>query len=566
MTIEKFIEKARATHGDKYDYSKVEFNTIHDKICIICPEHGEFKQGVRQHYRGNGCPKCGVERRTEAKRDTTESFIEKSKKVHGNKYDYSLVEYVDSMTKVKLICHKKDENGVEHGVFYTRPDGHLSTGIGCPMCKRETLSEKLSLNKEDFIERSRKKHGDRYDYSKVIYTDARSKVCIICPEHGEFWQGASSHMYGRTCPKCAEISRRKKRKKTTEQFIAEAKHVHGDRYDYSKVEYKGVFDPVTIICKEHGEFKQVPTYHLNGCGCQKCGAEMSNSREEIEIYEYCCDLLGKEYVISNDRDAIAPYELDVYIPSMKIAIEYNGLYWHSDAKKNRNYHIDKLNRCKKCGIKLIQVFEDEYLNHKDIVLSKIAHLLNCGDYEKKIYGRNVVVSEINYEIAKEFLNENHIQGFGKGCVHLGGYHGDELVGVMSFIKRLDEWELVRFASKNRYKCCGVGGKLFKYFVDNYGPEYVKSFADRRWTIDENDNLYVKIGFKFDSYVVPDYKYFIKHEGEPVARKHKFGFRKKILNRKYGFPLTMTENEMTTLLGAIKIYDCGLIKYVWKKQV
>jgi hypothetical protein len=131
------------------------------------------------------------------------------------------------------------------------------------------------------------------------------------------------------------------------------------------------------------------------------------------------------------------------------------------------------------------------------------------------------------------------------------------------LDKCNNWELTRFASNYNYICQGVGGKLFTHFIKNYNPEEIKSFADRRWTINEENNIYIKLGFKFDSYTNPDYHYYREEDG-PI-RQHKFAFRKNRLNKKYGLPLSMTEEEMTENLGYTKIYDCGLIKYVWKKN-
>ena len=127
----------------------------------------------------------------------------------------------------------------------------------------------------------------------------------------------------------------------------------------------------------------------------------------------------------------------------------------------------------------------------------------------------------------------------------------------------NKWELTRFASNYNYVCQGVGGKLFKYFIRNYNPQEVKSFADRRWTVDEENNIYIQLGFKFGKYIPPDYRYY-KRNGD-YKRIHKFNFRKQILHKKYDLPLTMTETEMTEKLDFLKIYDCGLIKYIWNKE-
>ena len=186
MNTQEFIEKAKKIHGDKYDYSKVEYVHSHTKVCIICPKHGEFWQAPRHHLNGNGCPYCAGKIRL-----TTEEFIRRAKEVHGDKYDYSKVEYVHSHTKVCIICPK-------HGEFWQMPLHHLKGG-GCPNC----VGNKR-LTTEEFIRRAKEVHGDKYDYSKVEYVNARIKVCIICPEHGEFRQTASEHLRGQGCPKCAQ--------------------------------------------------------------------------------------------------------------------------------------------------------------------------------------------------------------------------------------------------------------------------------------------------------------------------------------------------------------------------
>ena len=283
-----------------------------------------------------------------------------------------------------------------------------------------------------------------------------------------------------------------------------------------------------------------------------------------EIYEYCCSLVGKENVVQRCRDVIKPKELDIYIPSMKVGIEYNGLRWHSDKyKTDKRYHYDKLIACKEKGIKLIQVFEDEYTNRKNIVLSKIAHLLGKCENLPRIMGRKCEICEIGIKEARDFLEKNHIQGYGSGGVHLGAYFDNNLVGVMIFRKEKEYfWELTRFATDNRYICVGVGGKLFNYFIKNYDFREIKSFADRRWTIDEEHNIYIQLGFKFDSYTSVEYRYFKEEDG--MERQHKFAFRKERLHKKYGLPISMTESEMVKELGYSKVYDCGLIKYVFKK--
>lgn len=254
MNTDDFIRKARKTHGDKYDYSKVKYVNGHAKVCIVCPEHGEFWQIASAHIRGRGCPKCGYVTSMQKRKFSTSKFIENARKVHGQRYDYSKVEYDGANNDVVIVCP-------QHGEFRQKAAAHLY-GCGCPVCagKKRTT--------ERFIEEARNVHGNKYDYSKVEYVNVLKKVCIICPEHGDFWQTPSMHLNGQGCPACAGNV-----KMTNEEFVKKARHVHGDRYEYSRVEYVNNVTPVIIKCPEHGEFLQRPASHLAGCGCPKCAFE-----------------------------------------------------------------------------------------------------------------------------------------------------------------------------------------------------------------------------------------------------------------------------------------------------
>ena len=192
MNTNEFIEKAKKVHGDRYDYSKVEYVNTMSKVCIICPEHGEFWQSPNHHLSGNNCPKCSHR----SYLHTTESFINEAKKIHGDKYDYSKVKYINSHTKVCIICPI-------HGEFYQLATNHLR-GKGCPKCKSKSISEKLLSSKDEFIRKANIIHGNKYDYSKVEYINSQEKVCIICPEHGEFWQAPNQHLRGNGCKLCRE--------------------------------------------------------------------------------------------------------------------------------------------------------------------------------------------------------------------------------------------------------------------------------------------------------------------------------------------------------------------------
>lgn len=193
-TKEEFIKAAKEKHGDKYDYSKVDYVSAHTKVCIICPNHGEYYQEPNSHIRGAGCKKCANEATGERYRSSKEEFIKKANEVHEGKYDYSKVKYVNANTNVCIICPL-------HGEFEQIPNHHRR-GVGCPKCANESNSERCRLSKEEFIKKANEIHNGKYDYSKVEYVDNHTKVCIICPKHGEFWQEANSHTQGSGCPKC----------------------------------------------------------------------------------------------------------------------------------------------------------------------------------------------------------------------------------------------------------------------------------------------------------------------------------------------------------------------------
>jgi hypothetical protein len=280
LTKEEIVKRAKEVHGDKYDYSKVVYKNSITKVCIICPIHGEFYKKAASHLLGSGCPECSG-----LKKLTTEKFIEKAKKVHGDKYDYSKVDYKNSTTtKVCIICRIDG-----HGKFYQLPNSHLR-GQGCPNC-----GGTAKLTKEEFVKKAKEVHGDRYDYSKVKYKNNTTEICIICPDHGKFYQTPNNHLSGSRCPECYG-----QKKLTSEEFIEKAKKVHGDKYDYSKVDYKNSATKVCIICSDHGKFYQIPNDHLRGRGCTKCGGTSNLTTEEFikkarELYGDRYDYSKVEY-------------------------------------------------------------------------------------------------------------------------------------------------------------------------------------------------------------------------------------------------------------------------------
>jgi len=299
---EEFINKSIQIHGDKYDYSKVVYETTNKNIIIICKIHGDFEQRPICHLRGNGCVECV---RTMW---TTQKFIEKSKELHEDRYDYVKVVYSNCDKKVTITCKI-------HGDFEQTPYSHLS-GQGCILCGGCYKS-----NTNEFIEKSIKLHGDKYDYSKVEYNNSHKKVIIVCKTHGDFIQSPTKHLNGDGCNKCGyEIISAKKRL-TQEEIIERFIKKHGNRYDYSKVKYNFIHEKVIIICRTHGEFLQVPNCHFRGSGCPFC-----INKTEAKLYEKIQPLYPT--IITQFKQdwckKITHLPFDFCIQEHKIIIELDG--------------------------------------------------------------------------------------------------------------------------------------------------------------------------------------------------------------------------------------------------
>jgi predicted nucleic-acid-binding Zn-ribbon protein len=354
LTKEEFEEKAIKKHGNWYDYSKVVYINAKTKVLIICPIHGEFWQTPTNHLSGQGCPHCGGTIKL-----TKETFVQRSTEKHGDFYDYSKVEYINNRTKVLIICPI-------HGEFWQTPSDHLN-GHGCPKCVK-----KCRYTTPEWVEEAIKKHGDWCDYSKVVYVNDHTKVLIICPDHGGFWQTPSDHLSGKGCPKCA-----KKHRYTKPEWVEEDIKKHGNWYDYSKVVYINTKTKVLIKCKRCGkEFWQTPSDHLSGKGCPYCNtSKLENSVYKI-LKENNINFL-QQYKGFNWLKNKNPLELDFYLPEYNIGIECQGMQhfvsieYFGGKKKlkyTQNNDILKKQLCEEHGVRLF------YINYDDNVEEKLTEI------------------------------------------------------------------------------------------------------------------------------------------------------------------------------------------------
>jgi hypothetical protein len=355
MLTKNFINKAKKIHGDKYNYSLVNYINNRTKVKIICETHGEFEQRPDSHLYGSGCKKCSNEKQIK----TNEYFINEGSSIHKGKYDYSLLNYKNCKSKIKIICPI-------HGEFEQTPSTHLKGG-GCYNCYKENCFKTT----EEFIKEAILFHGDKYDYSLVDYKESKQKVKIICKKHGEFEQRPSNHLSGQNCPKCAKNSI-----SNINDMIKKATLIHGEIYDYSLSTYINCDTKINIICSKHGVFKQTPYQHINRMnGCPICNE--SNGEREIRLY--LSD--NKITYIPQHKFSDCKYKrllpFDFYLPEYNTCIEYDGeqhknlfgFEKNDDKLKIRIIRDDiKTKYCLEKNIKLIRI------NYTDNILIKLKEI------------------------------------------------------------------------------------------------------------------------------------------------------------------------------------------------
>lgn len=549
-TFVKKAKKVQKEKGREYDYSKVDYKNSNTKVIIICPIHGDFEQRPSHHLRGSGCPKCFGK-----KKKTFEVFKKEVYDVHGNSVTVLKKHYNGLQKKVKASC-------VDHGDFEIYAYDLLRKG--CQKCGYELGANKRKLSKEDFVNRAIEVNGNLYNYLGD-YVDMHTKIEIECKLHGVFKQTPHNHLKGRGCPKCGQEKVAKFLKNEIGFVKNRMSNVHNGKYNYSLfTKYENSRQKIDIICPKHGVFNQEIAAHTKGANCPKCANKIS--QPEMDLTE-----LIKSYglkVVSNDRTILNGLELDILIPDKKVAIEYNGLMFHREGLvktgigggKSKNYHLNKTILAQEKGYKLIHIFEDEWLDKKDIVVSKIKHILGVNDSEK-VYARKCIIKQIDSKISKKFLDKNHIQGSDNTKIRLGAYYNEQLVGVMTFLSYKDNtYKLNRYATNNKFRVIGLASKLLKHFIRKYNPNKITTFADRRFTNYSENSVYDKLGFKLVEEQKPVYHYINVNKQEFRRYNRQRFMKHKILEMYPMLSSKLTEKELMVALGYDRIWDCGHFKF------
>jgi len=580
-TADTVLQEFREVHGDKFTYDMSGYENLQSKIPTKCKvkSHEEFYPSAKNHLNGSGCMKCyndatskrqkGVKRKGIGgrKAESSEMFFTRMTELHDGVYDYTGAVYVNARTKIKFRCPNKD-----HKPVVMLPSAHAQ-GQGCKECavdKRRKpkpvrpdgwVGATTKWSTERFVTYCTVVHDGKYTYPNTVYVNDNTEVLINCPIHGEFLQLPKVHKKGHGCKACAVEESIERMRNTAEENIAECNRVHNNAYTYNFSGAETSHDTFEAICPEHGSWYPTIVNHVsNKSGCPKCAK--LDSKAQREIYDYVKTMRpDAEY---DDNTIIKPKQLDIVVPSLKLAIEYCGLRFHGVvyAKKHPRYHSNKTDACNDLGYRLITIFENEWLDSPEIVKERISYILGYG---ARGYGaRTTQIQKIDFATARDFMKMHHLQGSTTQMPDAyGAYKGDDLIAVMAFSKprvfmgRSDGYpELVRFATDGRNHS-GIASKLFKHYITTTNPAGIISYSDRRWS---NGNLYKALGFGYSHTSKPNYQYF---KGKKTF--HRYTFQKKKLIAKYDADPNLTEWEIMVSMGYDKIYDCGSDVWVWESQ-
>lgn len=398
---EVVVDAFKSYIGDKYDYSKVDYQGNHEKVIIVCPEHGEFRKTPAVLKKGYGCNKC-----SKAKQLSIDEVIRRFKLKHGNRFDYSRVDYTHHYVKVEIICRL-------HGSFYREPQLHWSGLEGCPKCdeslkrdvtyrhtyKQKDYNLKFSYRKQeicnihkryrmvfgksrellcrecnsvDWIQKLKEIHGGKFEYvkTKEVYK-ITDKIEVVCPSHGSFVVRIVNH--SKTKNGCRGCSTDLRKSNTAKEIVSRFDEVHGSKYSYDNFVYLDMHTKGIINCVKHGDFKMTPANHLSDHGCPSCWQNTSSKAEMkwIDMFDSLSDWIK---VNQTKIDGVSGAVDSVYkVPNLtkNVVIEYDGNYWHSrdksylnDFKKSEaldrlGYHVVRL---RVRGQRVLPIIESAHLN------------------------------------------------------------------------------------------------------------------------------------------------------------------------------------------------------------
>lgn len=484
----------------------------------------------------------------------------------------------DVCNKEKKIMYQKYLKNIKNGGYY-------ACSSKCAQSKvKKTSNKKWGVEHytktkhylESVIETNNKKYGsDYYFLSKEGKSNIKNKIINKYGVENVFSSDivkekiikTNNDKYGFDNPSKSDIIKDKISKKLKLYWDDEYKKYYKKNHNLKIIDFNIKKNEYKVKC-EKGHSYEIERKLLNNRlllksnTCLVCNPynDSNYSGQEIEVRNYIESITDKK-VYYNRRDIINPYELDIYIPKLNIAVEYNGLYWHSSKNKNNNYHYNKHNLCKNLGLELFQIWEDDWLYKNKIIKSILKNKISNSD--DIIWARNCEVKFINFKESTSFLEKNHLMGKCMSKYNLGLFYKEKLVSVMTFGKKRkplntkhkkDHFEMIRFANKLNTNIVGGASKLLNFFKKNISFSEIVTYFDKSFGY---NNLYEKVGFEYDGETSVGYKYIVGGK-----REHRYNYTKKSLVEK-GFDKNKTEEEIMKDLGFYRIYDVGNYKYILK---
>lgn len=482
------------------------------------------------------------------------------------KYDFSNSVYAGMNNKIFFICPK-------HGKIDMDAKNVIS-GKTCKKCSFEERGGKKRTTQTTYIARASLAHKNKYTYEYVKYSGLKNKIKIVCPEHGIFEQTADDHINGAGCKKCFHTYHRGKSQiDTLDSFNEKLNNVFSGCLKLLSKEYLNSQEDIFVTCTKHGGELISKPYRLSAGEnpCTRCNHMKSAPEQAIADY-----LSIFTDIKQRDKLLIKPKELDIYIPTSNLAIEFHGMYWHShfnndDEDKDKHKTYDKYKACAEKNIRLITIYETEWQNRQPQIKRLLRNAI--GKTKGKLMARKCQVSMVPHTEAKAFFEKYHPQGGDGSGTHYGIYWKTKLVACMRFSlgsndrgnTKTRDWTLSRYAT--RVNVLGGASKLFKAFVKEQDPDLIKSFSDNRYF---SGGMYEQLGFELVSESMPDYQVWSQKKGLfPKSHYQRRNIQKRLLehgkDEVYNHETDeRTEREMTYLMGAGRIYDCGKKKWVWTK--
>lgn len=468
-------------------------------------------------------------------RQTCATFIARANEVHAGRYTYEQAVYQGTPVKLVITCPA-------HGSFEQSPNSHLA-GHGCPTCGADAKGTGVQPRRkttEQFIAQGRQTHGDRYDYTLVVYTNAKSKVQVRCREHGVFEQRPDHHLQGAGCLKCRDS----RPMRSQETFLAQARAAHGNRYDYSLAVFTGIDAKLQVLCPVHGKFHQEADHHLRGQGCPSCSNRIS--KPEKDLLAFVQSLVPE----ATGDFKIGKYQYDIRVG--KTLIEYHGLYWHSTAvmtqAQARRKHETKRVLAESHGLRYVAIYEDEWRNTQERTKAYLTALLG---HAPTAGARMFEVQEVTGKQARAFYLQHHLLGAGAltgrhmALTEAGVVAACMTVGPSTERRGTTQaWSLSRFATDGR-AIAGAASRLLRAFGPL--PELVSYVDLDKFT----GAVYARLGFEPDAYLPPDY--WTIQDG---VRRHKTATQLKHLRQKQGFDPALSEFENCQKLGFFQVYHSG----------